>query len=71
MLVSRNFTMNTKKSLMVITAMTIMAGSGGAFVQQQPAHSAAGEKLAAKTTAPMIGHDANLTFDTTPQSRPT
>jgi hypothetical protein len=63
-----DFEMNTNKLLLVVTALTIMAGSGGAFAQQQPAHSASGERLAAKTMAPTNGHDPNLTFDTTPDS---
>jgi len=58
--------MHTNKLLMAITAIALMAGTGGvAFAQQEPAHGATADKLTAKTMAPN-GRDANLTFDTTP-----
>ena len=58
--------MNTKKLLVAAAAIALMAGTGGAFAQQEPAHGAAGEKLAPKTMDSTNGRDANLTFDTTP-----
>ena len=58
--------MQTNKLLMAVAAVTLLTGSGGAFAQQQPAHSATGEKLAPKTMAPADRHDTNLTFDTSP-----
>jgi hypothetical protein len=58
--------MNTKKLLMAVAAIALMSGTGGAFAQQQPMHSATGERVATKSMAPTDGRDTNLTFDTTP-----
>lgn len=58
--------MYTNKLLVAVAAIALMAGTGGAFAQQEPAHSATGEKLAPKTMAPTDRRDTNLTFDTTP-----
>lgn len=61
--------MITSKLLMAVAAIALMAGTGGALAQQepaQPAHSTAGERLAPKTMAPTDRHGTNLTFDTTP-----
>jgi len=59
--------MHTYKLMMAVATIAVMTGSGGAFAQQQPAHSATGEKLAPKALTPGDGHDdTNLTFDTTP-----
>jgi hypothetical protein len=49
--------MNTNKLLMAVAAVTLMAGTGGAFAQQEPAQ---------KPITPMMEHNTNLTFDTSP-----
>jgi len=49
--------MNTKRLLMAVAAATLMAGTGGAFAQQEPAQ---------KPIAPIMDHNSNLTFDTSP-----
>ena len=58
--------MHTNKLLMAITAMALIAATGGAFAQQELAHSTTGERLAPKTMAPTNRRESNLTFDTTP-----
>jgi hypothetical protein len=49
--------MNTSKLLMAVAAVALIAGTGGAFAQQEPAQ---------KPITPIMGHNANLTFDTSP-----
>jgi hypothetical protein len=49
--------MNTSKLLAAVAAMALIAGTGGAFAQQE---------LAQKPITPIMGHNANLTFDTSP-----
>ena len=48
--------MNTHRLLIAVAAVTLIAGSGGAFAQQAPAQ---------KPATPIMGH-TNLTFDTSP-----
>jgi uncharacterized protein DUF1236 len=49
--------MNTSKLLIAVTALAFIAGTGGAFAQQEPAQ---------KPISPIVGHNSNLTFDTSP-----
>ena len=49
--------MKTNKLLIAVAAATLMAGTGGAFAQQEPAQ---------KPIAPIMDHNSNLTFDTSP-----
>ena len=49
--------MNTHRLLIAIAAVTLIAGTGGAFAQQAPAP---------KPVSPIMGHNTNLTFDTSP-----
>ena len=49
--------MKTNKLLIAVAAATLMAGTGGAFAQQDPAQ---------KPIAPIMDHNTNLTFDTSP-----
>ena len=58
--------MTTNKLLMAVAAIALMAGSGGAFAQQEPAHGATGERVATKMAPTNSGGDASLVFDTTP-----
>jgi hypothetical protein len=46
--------MNTSKLLMAAAAIAFMAGTGGAFAQQEPAHGATGEKLAPRPCLPRM-----------------
>jgi hypothetical protein len=59
--------MNTNKLLMAVAAVALIAGTGGALAQQEP-HSPAAEQVAPKTPAPIKGPNANLVFDTSPES---
>jgi len=49
--------MNTHRLLIAVAAVALIAGSGGAFAEQAPAQ---------KTATPIMGHNTNLTFDTSP-----
>jgi len=49
--------MNTNRLLIAAAAVTLIAGTGGAFAQQVPAQ---------KPIAPITGRNTNLTFDTSP-----
>ena len=59
--------MNTNKLLMAVAAVALIAGTGGALAQQEP-HSPSAEQVSPKTPAPMKGSNANLVFDTSPES---
>lgn len=59
--------MNTNKLLMAVAAVALIAGSGGALAQQEP-HSPSTAQIAPKTPASIKGPNANLVFDTSPQS---
>jgi Protein of unknown function (DUF1236) len=50
--------MNTSKLLIAVAAAALIAGTGSAFAQQDPAR---------KPITPIMGHNANLTFDTSPR----
>jgi hypothetical protein len=49
--------MKFNKLLMAVAAVTLMAGTGVAFAQKEPAQ---------KPISPIMDHNANLTFDTSP-----
>jgi len=49
--------MNTNRLLLAVAAVTLIAGTGSAFAQQVPAQ---------KPITPIVGHNTNLTFDTSP-----
>jgi hypothetical protein len=49
--------MNTSRLLIAVAAVTLVAGTGGAFAQQAPTQ---------RPITPIVGHNTNLTFDTSP-----
>jgi hypothetical protein len=52
--------MNTNKFLTAVSAITLIVATGGAFAQKEPAQ---------KPISPMMDHNTNLTFDTSPDNR--
>jgi hypothetical protein len=56
----KEFTMNTIRFLTAVAAVALLAATGGAFAQKETAR---------KPTTPLMDHNTNLTFDTSPDDR--
>jgi hypothetical protein len=52
--------MNTNRFLTAVAVVTFIAATGGAFAQKEPAQ---------KPASPLMDHNTNLTFDTSPDDR--